>query len=324
MIFQRPTYFTGAGRTEKVIDIGQCIYCRSSEDLSREHVVPKSLGGDLILRNATCGVCKGRIGEYEEKLIRSAFQPIRDTRRIKSYSPLRQKSAVRVRRHGCIETDSVSVADHPGDITFPSFPPPGLLVGRDRLEPWPSGFNQTYFRKYDNKAIRDTGAEKIVLGPEFSLTWFARFIAKVSHGFAVATLGIDGFKPYLLDTIVQGAPSPTFFIGSLGRRLPSRDGFAHEFSIHPLQIAERMMAVARLRFFQDLGKDAKQVGPPHYIAAVGEITDPRLLRGARLYTSYADFEFDMVVQFGPELAADGKPLLCSGGPVFGTQLTGRA
>jgi C4-type Zn-finger protein len=58
-------------------DIGKCIYCNSTENLSDEHVVPYGLGGTLILYKASCSNCARETSKFERRLLRGHWWPYR-------------------------------------------------------------------------------------------------------------------------------------------------------------------------------------------------------------------------------------------------------
>lgn len=45
--------------------IGKCIYCGSTDNLTREHVVPRGLGGPWLLLKASCKKCARITSDFE-------------------------------------------------------------------------------------------------------------------------------------------------------------------------------------------------------------------------------------------------------------------
>src|SRR5687767_8158480 len=70
-----------------MVDVGFCIYCGSRKPpLTREHVLPRGLGGNeaprgrshaLVLRHATCEKCREITREVEEICLLGPLLPIR-------------------------------------------------------------------------------------------------------------------------------------------------------------------------------------------------------------------------------------------------------
>jgi hypothetical protein len=63
----------------KVVErfIGRCIYCPSAEELTDEHVIPRALNGNLILRAASCKRCATITSAFELKVLRDTLGPAR-------------------------------------------------------------------------------------------------------------------------------------------------------------------------------------------------------------------------------------------------------
>ena len=58
--------------------IGRCIYCGTADDgLSREHVIPFSLGGNVILGKASCNKCSAITRDFEQTVTRTQFGNVR-------------------------------------------------------------------------------------------------------------------------------------------------------------------------------------------------------------------------------------------------------
>jgi hypothetical protein len=60
----------------KSVTIGRCIYCLSRENLSDEHTVPFSLGGDVAPKDASCDRCSGITSYLDGYLARNKVEPV--------------------------------------------------------------------------------------------------------------------------------------------------------------------------------------------------------------------------------------------------------
>jgi hypothetical protein len=60
----------GFGRQRVYPPVGRCIYCLAmASDLGDEHIIPQALGGNIILRSASCRHCEKIIGGgFEQRL----------------------------------------------------------------------------------------------------------------------------------------------------------------------------------------------------------------------------------------------------------------
>jgi hypothetical protein len=53
--------------------LGYCLYCGSTENLSREHIVPYAFLGNWVLQQASCGRCAEITGKLELACARDLF-----------------------------------------------------------------------------------------------------------------------------------------------------------------------------------------------------------------------------------------------------------
>ena len=127
------TYYRGPFR--------KCIYCNSTEysalypnrPLSDEHVIPLSLGGNLILREASCAACEAITSAFEGNIARRILGPIRihwnlPTRRRKSRPETLPLHLVYSDRNDIKE---VPLEEHPPACALTKMNRPRLIASRD-------------------------------------------------------------------------------------------------------------------------------------------------------------------------------------------------
>ncbi|WP_352916466.1 HNH endonuclease [Mesorhizobium sp. M1143] len=59
------------------VGVGRCIYCDREPPqirLTEEHIIPKGLGGNLILPGSSCERCAAITGRFEQRLLRDTFR----------------------------------------------------------------------------------------------------------------------------------------------------------------------------------------------------------------------------------------------------------
>lgn len=214
--------------------IGRCIYCGATSGLSREHVLPYGLGGDLVLSTASCQSCARETGRVELRLLRGHWWPYRlclglPSRRAGERIP---DLSVKVKRpdgteypaHIPMERQTVAMAF--------VFDPPSILKGAVRTEP-PSGrANVRTLGPFPTHVMVD-GVEKLVPPEEkieipvnLDAQDMCRFLAKVAHGYAISRRGLSACREYFLPEIVLGKTdgAQTYVGGAssqvIGERLP--------------------------------------------------------------------------------------------------------
>ncbi len=76
--------------TRRTKHIGYCIYClKTNCELSDEHVVPFSLGGDVLLPKASCSKCATITSQFELQVARK----ILGSYRTRTGAPTRPKTS---------------------------------------------------------------------------------------------------------------------------------------------------------------------------------------------------------------------------------------
>ena len=168
--------------------VGYCIYCGTSEqELSKEHILPRSLGGNLILPQASCERCACIIGKFEQTCARFMFGPYRIRMQMPTRNPKERPTTLPLKilkRDGSKTTVDLPASVHPSALVMCKFAPPTILTGlesekRHHLEIHAYA-NSNILRLYSR--LR---AKALHLG-SFDALAFSRMIAKVAHGAAIA------------------------------------------------------------------------------------------------------------------------------------------
>ena len=189
----------------------QCIYCGGNQHLTREHIVPFGLHGDLILPSASCSACQKTTSAVETFVLKHVFGLIRT-----KYGFRSQNNNNRRRPDGAaafqIEADGSKTAIPllKEQLPFlswslPIYDMPALLsqipydqvVRDDKIH--------CIVSKVDAETILDAGGGnrpvEFQLMP-YDIQKFSRFLAKIAHGFACATIGRANF-PHILGPFIQ-------------------------------------------------------------------------------------------------------------------------
>ena len=86
--------------------VGRCIYCGSRENLSTEHIVPRSLGGDHVLLEASCPSCRDATSRFERIVSGQDFLLFRTVLELPTYHPKSRPKTFRGRvRRGEVWTE---------------------------------------------------------------------------------------------------------------------------------------------------------------------------------------------------------------------------
>lgn len=191
--------------------IGKCVYCGSTNDLRKEHVLPYGLGGDILLLKATCKSCAAVTSAIEGRLLRGHWRAYRKllglTTRSKypTHYPVKVKTAEAKSAPGLVASDQYPV------LIVLDFDPPSILSGRVRTE---LPFATKAFMKLiapmpstvlvDGQARQLGPREQIEFPIEFDAADFVRLLAKVAHGYAIYRRGTAACSEYFLPKYILG------------------------------------------------------------------------------------------------------------------------
>lgn len=249
----------------------RCIYCTKYDgELSKEHIIPKKLGGKLVLHKASCKACAKIINEQIETPLLSEFlKSPRTHLGMPTSRPLEKLPIGRWKaptselpeNMGNVDFrfDQIPVRDHPFRLPLPVFLPPGILWNK----PPSVTFTLTGIQLHTDGRPNPPNAqgEQTAEFQKFSPDILLRFIAKIAHGAAVAELGLEAFPPLLPDIIRGKSSYISHLVGNItGRRISGKNFFQHKITI----VLRLQYIVAIVRLFS----------VPHpYAAVVGRASD---------------------------------------------------
>jgi hypothetical protein len=204
-----------------------CIYCGSNvPPLGKEHILAYGLGGTLILPRASCKKCEAKTKGFEETVLRRMFGPYRIRFDMPTRNPEQRPEKLPfqvVKRDGSILIVTIDAKEHPGSITFPIYPEPGVLVGRGNNASFQMGMVSSIIDFPRVKALAEMhGGKGLTLGvADFNA--MARLLAKTAYSYCFAEFGgrigefggiRAGYRPLVLD-LIAGDPDccPTRCVG---------------------------------------------------------------------------------------------------------------
>lgn len=217
--------------------VGACIYCGSVEALTDEHILPDGIGGDLILPAASCKPCQDKIKPWETRVQKRNLGATRAASGVRSRKRRGRNKGEEKRLYRAV---AKAVGDRPIDedrgpeMDASELPRMVLLEttkGRPELLGGPLPEN----------GLCVVVAARADVGPtEYTIDFHAyggdvmRLIAKIAHGFAVASVGVDAFEPFLTDIILADKHDPEEFWKHIGS-LPIR---THTDIIHRVRVVK--------------------------------------------------------------------------------------
>jgi hypothetical protein len=260
---------------------GECIYCGVSADdveLTDEHIVPFSLGGNAVILDGSCKACAAETTKIENELGRKVFWDLRThmnapTRRKKERPkvlPFTYSIA-----GGAAQTKTVPVADHPYFTPMPVWGLPGLLEGRPPSAQFQEHKAHVFYWIPPN--IKETlgledGVPAEIPFPEFQIDHhrFARAIAKIAYCQTVAQFGLHNFRRLILPELILGRyPHVPYYVGCKleDPPPPSDRSVLHVIQVGKERVNGIALVVTTVRLFANSG--IEHHGPPVYEVVVG-------------------------------------------------------
>jgi hypothetical protein len=233
--------------------VGRCIYCGTSDaKLSREHIVPYGLDGPWVLEEASCPECAQITGRIEDYVLRRHLGEVRTSFGIRTRRPKERSEAVPVivESRGTEAERSISIRKKPTFLFLPLYGWPGCtklnpedargvklkqevtLVGWDLIKVGGPKMGTPELDELRGM-IRDWGADSVFVKGRGSPEIFARFLAKIGYGFAVAKLGLDGIaEKFVLPGILGTSTDIGKWVGCDPGEEAASDAALHVINLH--------------------------------------------------------------------------------------------
>ncbi|MBB4429184.1 hypothetical protein GGD66_007784 [Bradyrhizobium sp. CIR48] len=272
--------------------VGQCIYCGTrASKLKEEHIIPLSLGGNLVLPASSCVDCESITGRFEQEIARHFIWPFRTGM---GFPSRKKKNPEDFEIDFILEDDScervrIERRLYPTELYLHKFTTCGFLAGKSDEEKtdsiavvgWRNGpaFEEVkrvlFSFALDVERRTKKRVKAVAPARYFYPAPFAQMLAKISHSYAVAELGAISFRPILLDIIStdvrqkresQAAKDISHFVGGSIEAFPHHDDLLHSVDIELVDVGGRTYVVVQLWLFAI-------VGGAKYHAVVGEALD---------------------------------------------------
>jgi hypothetical protein len=191
----------------------KCIYCYEYKPpMTDEHIIPLSLNGPYIFRNASCEDCRKKTHEFETQVINELFREFRIRYGARTRKPKNRPKTLWLRtKQGKVE---VAANEFPAAAMFFKLGKANYMLRRPPFDPTFEWIPSVIFDSEEGDAvIAKHGWEDVTYQFKLVVYDFVRMIAKIAHGYAVAELGLDAFKPMVVDLILGHATNYGYLVG---------------------------------------------------------------------------------------------------------------
>ena len=240
--------------------VRSCIYCGTTEPyLGKEHIIPESLGGRLILPRASCKDC-GTATSKAEGYIAKMYGGWRFLANIPRKDGKKHPDtmiASILDRLGRVSAElSYRRETYPAAVPLPLLQAPAILTGvrhehcNAKVIIW------------NHDLVKGPPGDYWQL-PSLNMPAFCRVLGKIAHAYCVAERGVAAFEPWLLPMILGNHERPADFVGVMRDELPA-ETYAHRVSCMRLVDPSGLCLIcAQVRLFSNLAES------PEYLVVVG-------------------------------------------------------
>lgn len=250
---------------------GACIYCGATNvPLKDEHIVPLSLGGTHVIRDASCAKCEDITKRFEQKVARDLWGDARTS----FNAPTRRKKERRTHIEMQTAEDPnrqllVPAGEYPAGFVFYKMDRAGILRGmsedKDLSKYW-----QVIVLDDDKRRkafIEKYPAHKPVLKFRHVPDAFGRLLAKIGYGQTLTLLDPGDFRPLCLPYITGEKRNVSYVVGgTLADQLPEPDN-GYRLSTLVIGDLSKMFVVAEVRLY------ANTHAPAYHVVA-GDVLGP--------------------------------------------------
>lgn len=260
--------------TQRLTNVGICIYCGGKGETD-EHVMPLALGGEMILRKASCNPCRAVTSQCESHLLKHSLV---QARACLNYPSRGRTFATEVfpidvvLKDGTETTLSLSNEESLGLTQFLELAPPAFLKPSNYTSgSVVTGAKLISFGKGLDEFVKKHNVKQIKFKSKHPKNYFERMTARIAYCYVVAFWGYECLEECLVlpailgrkDDIGQwvGCDLEGEYVRPLGK-LPGRN--AVKLWIFQPPGGGLRHVLVQLKFFA--GSDA-----PEYIVVVGTL-----------------------------------------------------
>lgn len=245
-----------------------CIYCgASSVPLSDEHIVPLSLGGVHVLRNASCRSCSNITSKFELRVARGLWGEIRE--RYDAPSRRKKKRPQHVLLHDPANPQvklQVLRTDAPAVIVFYAMSKAGLLLG------YSQDFDGSLFWQLRVIGDRDRIPDferKYGFKPRYTFTHypyeFGQLLLKIGYGQILTQLERQDFDAICLPYILGQNKNVSWLVGSDDSNSKPMENVGYQMRTSVLFDWHSMLLIAHIKLWAN-------VNMPWYHMIIGRVS----------------------------------------------------
>jgi hypothetical protein len=252
---------------------GSCIYCGSTGvKLGDEHIVPEALGGQHILKEASCRSCEAITSKFELRVARDLWGDARAAYDAPSKKK-RQKRKRQDKKHlEMMDPDGfrsplvMPFHRYPAAFIFYKMGPAGLLRGlpenADVSIDWTLNAVDDESRR--TAFVAEHPDRKLTLRFRHVPDHFGRLLAKIGYGQVLTQLDLGDFRPISLPYILGEKTNISYVVGGSSQDYPPDARYGYSLTTASFGSSNRLMLVVIVRLYAN-------VHSPIYHVVVGDV-----------------------------------------------------
>ena len=247
---------------------GACIYCGATGvELTDEHIVPYSLGGSHVLRDASCLRCADMTKKFEQRVARDLWGDARTAFNAPTRRRRERKSQMFMTDpHDQTKNLTIRASEYPAGLVFYKMGQAGLLQGMpetvDLSGTWQLVVIDDDERRH-NFLAKHPG-RKLSLRFRHVPDAFGRLLAKIGYCQILTTLDPGDFRPICLPYITGARSNLSYVVGgTLDDQKPEPEN-GYSLSTMGFGSAGRFMLIALIRLYANTHS-------PAYHVVVGDV-----------------------------------------------------
>ena len=222
----------------------------------------------MILPQSSCGPCADITKRFEQQVARHTFGNLRIKHKLPTRRPKERPTSIPIyARDGSLTNQFIPISEHPAPAFMFKCLPAGILIDAppelDRMPYWE--MVGTAASDSDLKAFNEKYGSNAVYRYKHIPDQFARTLAKIAYGYAIAILGAETFEPFIQDVILGNSPNISYLVGGSSDIEPPVPNAGHLLGIIVRGPRNALLVVVTIRLFAS-------THTPSYHVVVGRIT----------------------------------------------------
>jgi len=244
--------------------IGRCVYCGSTDNLTDEHIVPHGLKGPWQLLKGSCKVCNQITSAFERSVLRDQFMLPRAALDLPTYHPENrpQEFSFEVEKNGRKEEIVLPVTNCPPIFMMLEVEKPRYIANYN-YEKGVVVKGCSLHGPSLNKLKDKLSIERISVATSFSGNCFERMLAKIAYGMIILAYGPDALEEcYVLPCILGQKDDAGYWVGSSGK---------HASNLPPENALHRVFLTINRKEVGALIRLFANYQTPEYLVIVGKL-----------------------------------------------------